>query len=53
MIWNPGAEKAAALNDLEPGGWQRMLCVEAAVVGRPVHLAPGERWQGRQQLKLP
>ena len=50
VIWNPGAERAAALADLEPGGWQRMLCVEAAVVGVPVRLAPGERWTGSQTL---
>jgi glucose-6-phosphate 1-epimerase len=50
VVWNPGAERAAALTDLEPGGWLRMLCVEAAVVGTPVRLAPGERWTGQQVL---
>lgn len=52
VVWNPGAERAAALSDLEPGGWQRMLCIEAAAVGRPIELAPGERWQGGQDLRL-
>lgn len=50
VIWNPGAERAAGLSDLEPDGWQRMLCVEAAVVGRPVRLAPGASWRGGQAL---
>jgi len=27
-----------------------MLCVEAAVVGTPVRLEPGERWTGQQTL---
>lgn len=50
VVWNPGQERAAALSDLEPGGWLRMLCVEAAAIGTPVCLAPGERWTGQQLL---
>ena len=50
VVWNPGEERAASLADLEPGGWLRMLCVEAAAIGAPVRLAPGERWTGRQTL---
>lgn len=50
VIWNPGAELAASLSDLEPLGWRRMLCVEAAVIGNPVTLSPGERWTGQQSL---
>jgi glucose-6-phosphate 1-epimerase len=48
VVWNPGAERAAALTDMEPGGWLRMLCVEAAVVGKPVQLEPEQRWTGQQ-----
>ncbi|MBA4285240.1 MAG: D-hexose-6-phosphate mutarotase [Xanthomonadaceae bacterium] len=50
VVWNPGPAKAAALADLDPGGYQRFLCVEAAVIGRPVRLQPGERWVGSQTL---
>lgn len=50
VVWNPGAALAARLSDLEPGGWQRMLCVEAAVIGEPVTLQPEERWTGQQTL---
>jgi glucose-6-phosphate 1-epimerase len=50
VVWNPGPERGAALADLEPEGWLRMLCVEAAVVGTPVHLGPFERWEGVQTL---
>ncbi|WP_428309709.1 D-hexose-6-phosphate mutarotase [Hydrocarboniphaga sp.] len=51
VVWNPGAEKGAALADMEDGGYQRMLCIEAAVIGKPVHLAPGETWSGSQTLR--
>lgn len=50
VVWNPGALKGAALNDLEPDGYRRFVCVEAAVVGAPVALAPGAEWRGRQIL---
>lgn len=50
VVWNPGAERGRQLADLEPGGHRRMLCVEAAVVGRPVEVSPGSCWQGSQRL---
>ena len=50
VVWNPGAERGAALKDLEPDGFKRMLCVEAAVVETPVSLVAGERWTGAQTL---
>lgn len=50
VVWNPGPVRAAALADLEPDGWRRMLCVEAAVVGATVRLGAGERWEGAQTL---
>jgi glucose-6-phosphate 1-epimerase len=50
VVWNPGAELGAALADLEAEGYRRMLCVEAAAIGRPIALAPGARWHGSQTL---
>ena len=50
VVWNPGPEGAAKLADMEPDGHLRMLCVEAAAAGSPVHLGPGERWSGGQTL---
>ncbi len=50
VIWNPGMQKAAALPDMAPGGYTKMLCVEAAAIGTPVVLAPGEQWTGAQRL---
>ena len=50
VVWNPGAEAAARLSDMEPDGHLRMRCVEAAAAGSPVHVAPGARWVGSQTL---
>lgn len=48
VVWNPGPAKAAQLDDLPDGDWQKMLCVEAARVIDPVTLPPGEEWAGMQ-----
>ncbi|MGZ8456939.1 MAG: D-hexose-6-phosphate mutarotase [Gemmatirosa sp.] len=50
VVWNPGPERTAALADMEPDGWRRMLCVEAACVAAPVVLDAGARWRGAQRL---
>ena len=49
VVWNPGPEHHLA--DLPADDWRRMLCVEAACVGRPVTLAPGAEWAARQSLQ--
>lgn len=48
VLWNPWQEKSAALPDMTPHGFREMLCIEAAAVARPVVLAAGQRWFGRQ-----
>jgi glucose-6-phosphate 1-epimerase len=50
VVWNPWAS-AAQIADMEPEGYREMLCVEAAVIGKPVVLEPNEMWAGTQQLK--
>ena len=52
VIWNPGAEKGSTMSDLETDGYQRMLCVEAATILRPITLAPGASWAGSQNLRV-
>jgi glucose-6-phosphate 1-epimerase len=43
VIWNPWAEKANALRDLDPGRWKDFICIETANVGPyAVELAPGQ-----------
>ncbi|WP_421886846.1 D-hexose-6-phosphate mutarotase [Methylibium sp.] len=51
VLWNPGAEKAAALVDLPDEDWLQMLCIETACIGRPVLLAAGQEWFARQTLQ--
>lgn len=50
VVWNPGAANSARMADLEPEDYRRFVCVEAACVGAPVRLAPGERWEGTQTI---
>jgi glucose-6-phosphate 1-epimerase len=50
VIWNPGAELAAKLADLDPGGYQRFVCVEAAIFRAPITLQPYQTWRGGQTL---
>ncbi|MFT3856095.1 MAG: D-hexose-6-phosphate mutarotase [Aquabacterium sp.] len=52
VIWNPGPEKCAALQDMPADGWQHMLCIEAARILDPVTLGPDESWTGRQSFTL-
>lgn len=50
VVWNPGAAKAAAMDDMEPDGDRHMVCIEAAAIQPGVRLEPGARWTGRQTL---
>ena len=52
VVWNPGPARAAALGDLPDDDWLQMLCVEAAQIGRPVTLAPGQEWVARQGFEV-
>ena len=52
VVWNPGSALSAQLTDMPDDGFQHMLCVEAACIDQPVHLAPGEQWSGWQQLRV-
>jgi glucose-6-phosphate 1-epimerase len=53
VVWNPGVEATKKLDDMANEEYQNMLCVEAALIDKPVTLAPGEVWQGSQILKAP
>ena len=52
VVWNPGGALCARLADLPPDGYRSMLCVEAALIDRPITLAPGQQWQGWQELRV-
>ena len=49
---NPGGAVCARLADLPPDGYRSMLCVEAALIDRPITLTPGQQWQGWQELRV-
>lgn len=52
VVWNPWAAATARLPDMEDDEYLEMICVEAAQVGSPIHLDPGERWAGMQRLQV-
>ena len=51
VVWNPGAEGARAIADLPDTDFDRFMCIEAALIGEPQLLAPGDHWQGTQTLR--
>lgn len=52
VVWNPGAEAAAALPDLGADEASRFLCIEPACALQPLQLAPGRHWQARLRLQV-
>lgn len=52
VVWNPGAEGAAALPDMLAEEYTQMLCIESAVVDTPIYLQPGQQWTGVQALQV-
>jgi glucose-6-phosphate 1-epimerase len=50
VVWNPGESGGAGIADLEPDGYARMLCVEAAAARAPLTVNPGGHWRGTQTL---
>jgi glucose-6-phosphate 1-epimerase len=53
VVWNPWAEAAAKMGDMEPDGWKRMLCVETANVEEcAVKLPPGETHTMRAEIRV-
>ncbi|MGK5009490.1 D-hexose-6-phosphate mutarotase [Janthinobacterium sp. MDB2-8] len=51
VVWNPGAQDAAALPDLADDEYQRFICIEPALI-QPDTLAAGAEWTGRQRLEF-
>jgi glucose-6-phosphate 1-epimerase len=50
VLWNPGAERAAAVADIAPGSERQFVCIEAGAIQHPVELLPRRRWSGTQTL---
>ena len=49
VVWNPGAEDAAALADMADEEYRRFVCIEPALLDEPV-LQPGESWRGEYHV---
>ena len=52
VLWNPGPDRARAISDMAVEEQREFICIEPAVVGRPVSLKPGEEWTGSQELSI-
>ncbi len=53
VVWNPWTELTAKLPDMDPEGWQGMLCVETANAGpNALTLGPGESHTMRATLSV-
>lgn len=49
VVWNPGAEDAAALADMADAEYRRFVCIEPALLEGPA-LQPGEAWRGEYHV---
>jgi len=49
VVWNPGAEDAAALADMADEEYRRFVCIEPALLDGPV-LQPGQSWVGEYHV---
>ena len=50
VLWNPWIEKGASLKDLDPDAYQGFVCLETGAIEPSISLAPGETFEGRQEL---
>lgn len=51
VVWNPWQEGNLALQDLAPGSWREMVCVESGNVLEPVTVAAGATHESSQVLR--
>ncbi len=51
VVWNPGAEGAAAMADMEDSEYRRFVCIEPARVDKQV-LPAGAEWTGLHTISL-
>ncbi|MFC5461284.1 D-hexose-6-phosphate mutarotase [Massilia niabensis] len=49
VVWNPGAQDAAALADMADEEYRRFVCIEPALLNGPT-LQPGEGWRGEYHV---
>ncbi|KAF8413280.1 hypothetical protein HHK36_001256 [Tetracentron sinense] len=52
VVWNPWEKKSKTMVDFGDEEYKQMLCVDGAVIERPIPLRPGEEWTGRVELSV-
>jgi glucose-6-phosphate 1-epimerase len=52
VVWNPWADRCAALHDMPDADYRNMLCIEAALANAPQTLLPGQTWTGSQCITV-
>ncbi|WOL14691.1 glucose-6-phosphate 1-epimerase isoform X1 [Canna indica] len=50
VVWNPWEKKSKSMVDLGDDEYKQMLCVDGAVIEKPITLKPGEEWTGLLEL---
>ncbi|KAI3818523.1 hypothetical protein L1987_12332 [Smallanthus sonchifolius] len=50
VVWNPWEKKSKSMADLGDDEYRQMVCVDGAVIEKPVTLKPGEEWTGRLEI---
>jgi glucose-6-phosphate 1-epimerase len=51
VVWNPGAQDAAALADMDDDEYRRFVCIEPALLG-PATVDAGDSWRGDYRLSV-
>jgi len=51
VVWNPHEEAGKGMSDMEPGGWEKFVCVEPGMALYFNEIPPGAKWLGLQTLK--
>lgn len=52
VVWNPWEKKSKAMVDFGDEEYKQMVCVNGAVIEKPITLKPGEEWTGRLDLSV-
>jgi|WetSurSiteA1Bulk_404760.scaffolds.fasta_scaffold20962_1 glucose-6-phosphate 1-epimerase len=52
VVWNPGTQKASQIPDLNSTDYRHFVCIESAVITRPVTLDKQGIWKGTQKLTV-
>lgn len=44
VVWNPWADKAKGMSDMNDNDYENFVCIEPGSVSRPVTLEPHQKW---------